>query len=134
MENNIINLIEEIIKREEYDYYGLRYDDRNYNINDVCNISHQWWQDDPNDGIEEDDSEFCPYNEELHLWDGGELPGTCSVGVNENNIQQALSYMRHYVCCGDNLYLIAGNNAEGGNDSGEIIIENAVVIMNLTKA
>ena len=67
----------------------------------------------------------------MHLWDGGELNGTCAIMINERNIGEVLTRMNMYINCGDNLYLIAGDYAEQGYDIGEIIIRNATVIKKL---
>ena len=120
--------IRDMIENSDYEFYGLRYDDAEYDIGEEYERSHQWWQDDPNEGLEEDDPWYLPYNEELGLWDGGELDGTCSVGVNEGNVEEALERIKSYTNCGKNLYLIAGDYAQGGNDCGELIINNAIVI------
>lgn len=112
--------IKEIINDEEYDFYGIRVDSCNkYNVGDICENSHQWWQDDPEDGSE--------YNEDNHLWDGGELNGTCCLKVGFENIEEIIKTAEK-AYFGDGITLIAGDYAEGGNDSGEIIIEAAKVL------
>lgn len=50
---------------KEFEWYGIRADDKEYKIGEICELSHNWWQDDPEDGSE--------YNEELHLMDPQEL-------------------------------------------------------------
>lgn len=127
----IKDIIVSILENSEYDFYGLRYDGAEYAEGETCNTSHQWWQDDPNEGIDETDSEYAPYNAGMHLWDGGELNGTCAIMINERNIGEVLTRMNMYKNCGDNLYLIAGDYAEQGYDIGEIIIRNATVIKKL---
>ena len=126
--NTIKTTILAILADAEYDFYGLRFDDAEYAADDTCNASHQWWQDDPNEGLDEDDAEYAPYNADLHLWDGGELDGTCAIMVTANNIDQALARMNMYKCCGGNLYLIAGDCADNGNDVDEIVINDANVL------
>ncbi len=114
-----IEKLKEIIDMEEYEFYGVRVDETiKYNIGDICYNSHQWWQDDPEDGSE--------YNEEQHCWDGGELDGTCCLQVTEENLEDVIKKSEMYF--GENVTLIAGNYAEGGNDIGEIIISDAKVI------
>lgn len=112
--------IRNIINGEEYEFYGIRVDSCNkYNVGDVCENSHQWWQDDPEDGSE--------YNEDNHLWDGGELDGTCCLKVSADDIESVIKTAeRSYF--GNNVTLIAGDYAEGGNDNGELIISNAKVL------
>lgn len=116
----MIEEIKKIINDEEYDFYGIRVDSCNkYNVEDICENSHQWWQDDPEDGSE--------YNEDNHLWDGGELNGTCCLKVESESIEEIIKTAEK-AYFGDNITLIAGDYAEGGNDSGEIIIEDAKVL------
>ena len=111
--------IEKIIKSGEYEFYGIRVDSENrYNIGDTCKNSHNWFQDDPEDGSE--------YNSQIGLWDCGELDGTCCIKVTEDNIEYALNRAEAYF--GDLITLIAGDYAEGGSDIGEIIIKDAVVL------
>lgn len=88
-------------------------------MGDICEKSHQWWQDDPEDGSE--------YNEENHLWDGGEMNGTCCLKVSDGDIESVIKTAEKSYF-GDSITLIAGDYAEGGNDNGELIIENAKVL------
>ena len=114
--------VKKIIDDGKYDFYGIRSDETiAYNIGDTCFESHQWWQDEPENGDME-------YNEDMQCWDGGELPGTCALEVSSNsNIAEILDYSRR--CYGGKyITLIAGNRAEYGNDDGEIIIANATVL------
>lgn len=119
------------IENSEYDFYGLRYDHKNYNLNDVCENSHEWYQDAWNlenyDKLTEDEIDAL-YNEEIGCYDAGELNGTSAIKVTPGNIDEALEIMKRYNLGGRTLILIAGNYAETGNDRGEIIIENAIVI------
>lgn len=112
--------IRNIINNEEYEFYGIRVDSCNkYKAGDVCENSHQWWQDDPEDGSE--------YNEDNHLWDGGELNGTCCLKVSADNIGSVIKAAeKSYL--GNNITLIAGDYAEGGNDRDELIISDAKVL------
>lgn len=67
------------------------------------------------------------YNEDMQAWDGGELQGTCALLVEcADDLEEILEQSSMYL--GDNVTLIAGNSYEGGNDIGEAIIENAVVL------
>lgn len=112
--------IRNIISEEEFDFYGIRVDSCNiYNVSDICENSHQWWQDDPEDGSQ--------YNEQNHLWDGGELNGTCCIRVREDNIEDIINAAEKGYF-GDHITLVAGYDAEGGNDRDEIIISNAKVL------
>ncbi|MCB6541123.1 hypothetical protein LI168_03100 [Desulfovibrio desulfuricans] len=54
------------------------------------------------------------------------LSGACGVEITEENADRIISRMSMYN--GDQIVLIAGDNAEYGEDCGEIIIENAVAL------
>ena len=115
-----IEQIKEIIEKAEYEVYGVRGDDGIvYSVGDICERSRQWWQDDPGEeaGLE--------YNEDMQCWDGGELPGTCALEVDAENVAEMIEPAGLY---GEHITLIAGNIYEGGNDIGEIIIEDARVL------
>lgn len=121
--------IAEIVRNglfNEHDIYGLRADRDGIEVGDTFEASHQWYQDDPSEWGEE-----CEYNEDMQMWDGGELDGTCTIGLPdyacdfEKEIEKALERVQMY---GDNIYLVGGDNAGQGNDIGETIIANAVCI------
>lgn len=118
------------IENNEFDFYGLRYDFNNYNLNDTCENSHQWfadaWNLDNYDELTEEEVAEL-YNSEMMCYDNGELDGTCAIRVDEKNIDEALENIKKYNL-GGKLILIAGDFAEEGNDKNEIIIENAIVI------
>ena len=110
-------ILNELLKHNyEYEYYGIRTDNREYQVGDTVANSHAW--DFENDREIED--EF--YN------------GACATGIaplwfDEDDmeaIEKALEIQKDYR--GAHQYLIAGGNADYGNDRGEIIIENAEVI------
>ena len=116
------NQIKAIISTSNFEYYGIRSDDGvEYKVGDSCYASHQWWQDDPEDDALE-------YDEEMHCWDGGELPGTCALKVSEESDVQKILDFSSYCYGGKHITLIAGNYAEYGNDDGEIIIRDAIVL------
>lgn len=122
--------IEEIIKlisEAEYDYIGIRADDRDYQIGEVMDNSHQLFQD-PQYTDFECVELLYPYISEgpyAGLYDGGELDGTCALSVSENNIEEILEAAKNY---GEKIYLIGGNSMKYGNDVDEIIIRDAEVI------
>lgn len=122
--------IMEIIKanEEKYEFFGLRTDDAEYEIGEICKNSHEWYQDDPNGELEKDDAWYTPYNEEMKMWDGGELDGTSSVAVTAETVEDALKTFEAYKTIGTNYYILAGDYAQGGNDIGESIIRDAVVL------
>ena len=124
----MLNRIREIIEEGDFEYYGLRADDAEYKIGDICRSSHQLLQDPEFD----DDSELIyPYIDDKNspyygYYDAGELDGTCAIKVDEDSIEEALESIEMYD--GKHVYLIAGDYIECGNDEGEIIIEDAEVL------
>lgn len=126
-----IEEIKKICEESDFSYFGIRADDMEYQIGDICNNSHQLFQDPIFDEfgdlmypvVEDHGSPYYGY------YDAGELNGTCAVGFNpdrEEDIQYALEVAKMY--SGKNLYIIAGDLAEYGNDDGEIIIREAEVV------
>jgi len=116
--------ISKIIEKEEYSVYGLRMDYTEYQVGDIMANSHQWYQDPQSD---DDTFESDNYNGFLGCWDYGELDGTCTIHVTTDNIDSALENIRSYE--GKYMYLVGGDYAEGGNDQGEAIIEDAKVLV-----
>lgn len=125
--------IKKICEEADFTYFGLRADDMEYRIGDICNNSHQLFQDPIFDEcgdlmypmVEDHDSPYYGY------YDAGELDGTCCIGFDPENpqsISDAMKEMRAYSGRSTNLYIIAGDSAQGGNDYGEIIIEDAEVL------
>lgn len=131
--DTMLSTILQILDEQQYDFYGLRADTNHYSVGDICEPSHQWWQDDPEDG--------SPYIEDFGFWDGGELDGTCAVEINYYipNREKVISSIRkairrvfesyRYSYSGDaDILLLGGDVASGGNDVDEIIIRDAVVL------
>lgn len=112
-------------------YYGLRIDSMQYNIGDICENSHQLFQDPEWD---ETGELLYPYiydktSPYYGFYDAGELNGTCSVKFdpeNDESIKNALKTVNNYQ--GKYLYIIGGYDMEYGNDDNEIIIIDAEVI------
>lgn len=122
-----IEEIRKLISEAEYDYIGIRADDRDYQIGEVMDNSHQLFQD-PKYADFECTELLYPYISDgpyTGFYDGGELDGTCALETSENNIKERLEAVRNY---GERIYLIGGNSMEYGNDEDEIIIRNAKVI------
>ena len=123
--------IQEICGNSYFGYFGLRADDMEYRIGDICNNSHQLFQD---PDFDEDGELIYPEIEDPEspyygFYDAGELDGTCAVRFNpedENSTEVALETVKIY--SGNNLYIIAGDSMEYGNDDGEIIIRDAEVV------
>ena len=130
---NILEQIKKIVINDDA-CYGLRADDFDYQIGDVCHKSHQLYQ----DAMYADDDAFMrdeplyPYCEDgiyKGYYDAGELNGTCAVSFNiddEDSIMKAIETVDNYF--GDYIYLIKGEYAENGNDVREVIISNTVVV------
>lgn len=123
--------IQEICENSYFGYFGLRADDMEYRIGDICNNSHQLFQDPDFDAEGEliypaiEDTESPYYG----FYDAGELDGTCAVKFDpddESSIRAAIDTVKMY--SGNNLYIIAGDSMEYGNDDGEIIIRDAEVV------
>ena len=128
MKMNLENIKSLNLTDMPYEYFGIRADNYVYSIGDTTNNSHQLFQDPM---WNEDDELVYPEGEGIYsgFYDAGELDGTCSIGFDpedENSIERALQIISDYFY--DSLYIIAGNYAESGNDIGEIIIRDAVVV------
>ena len=123
--------IEEIknsITGTNFNFYGIRIDAIKYNVGDIANKSHQLFQDQEYD---EDCNPLYPDGEGIYsgFYDAGELDGTCAIELNpedDENVKKALESVNDYP--GRYITLIAGDSAVGGNDLGEIIIDEAVVL------
>lgn len=125
-----IEEIRKLISDAEYDYIGIRADDRDYQIGEVMDNSHQLFQD-PQYADFEYTELLYPYISEgpyAGFYDGGELDGTCALEVSENNIEEMIEAVKSY---GKKIYLIGGNTMEYGNDESEIIIRDAAVVAKL---
>lgn len=98
--------VEELIDGSSYGWYGIRIDDRLYSVGDNMPASRVWDYGEPT-------SDY--------------LDGTSCVGIAyTTEIDKAVKIANLYF--GDHAYLIAGDSAEFGEDEGEYIIDNAVVI------
>lgn len=119
-------IIEKILTEETYEVFGLRKDDKRYEIGDVVNNSHQLFQDPQYDADGELAYNLVTDGIYRGFYDAGELNGVCSVKVDKNGIKEALESINNY--SGKYLYLIAGDKYEYGNDAGEVVIEEAEVV------
>ena len=126
-----VNDIQRICEESGCGYFGLRVDDMEYQIGNICNNSHQLFQD---PDFDEDGELIYPAIEDPEspyygFYDAGELDGARSVKFDpddENSIRAALEIVKMY--SGKNLYIITGDSMEYGNDYGEIIVREAEVI------
>lgn len=124
--------IKRICEESGFGYFGFRADDMEYELGDICENSHQLFQDPIFDEcgdlmypmVEDHDSPYYGY------YDAGELGGTCAVKFDvddEDSISRALELVKIY--SGNHLYIIAGDSMEYGNDESEIIITDAEVLL-----
>lgn len=96
---NIRAIVEEMGLEDEYEYIGVRVQEREFEIGAIDHVSRVW--------IDGDET-----NEELN--------GVCATMVD------AISNLP-YEYFGDHVAVVCGNSAEFGEDVGEIIIEDAIV-------
>jgi len=120
--------IKKVVSGTAFEFYGIRVDDGiSYNVGDICENSHQWWQDSDTAeayGLTDDD-----YNEDMQCWDSGELDGTCAIEFDANDdmsIQKALDQINMYG--GRFIHVLGSDYVEGGNDIGEMIMGGAEVL------
>lgn len=131
------NVLEEIVKLlddDSYDTcYGIRADDYEYQVGDVCHNSHQLyddpWLNDENELV----FSYCEDGIYAGRYDAGELDGTSAIEIyvkDENKkrelVKNAIKDVTRYL--GKNLYLIKGTRGTGGEDINELIISDAVVV------
>ena len=118
--------IRKMIKDSDYEYYGVRGDAHGYKAGERHAESHNWFQDEVDD---ENGEPVYPWDDEMKLWDGGELNGTCAWRITEDStdeeIKEAIAAAEGYA---ESIYLIAGDAEEDGYEYGEVIIINAKVI------
>ena len=113
--NSMVSAIAAIIARGEYEYYGIRVDDGvSYSVGDNVANSRIWEDGEPT---------------------GEELDGASAVGLKLNSsaadIARAVAISQNYF--GDSVYLIGGYDMEYGEDAGEYVIKDAVVVKVLKK-
>lgn len=111
MEELVLNAL--IENNNKYCVYGLRTDDRVFNVGDELGCSRDlYWEN----------------TEETYL------PGTCATGFGYlwydeddiDEVRKALARQQDYD--GAHMYLIAGEGEGYGNDPQEVIISHAVVV------
>lgn len=99
MKQAIKDYIEENELDYDYAYIGLRVQDVPFELGEISHISHVW-----------DDNEDT----------GEELSGICATKV------ERIGKIEYY---GNHAALLVSNNAEYGEDDGELIMEDAKVVM-----
>lgn len=102
--------IKNLVEFGEYEYIGIRVEDGvEYQIGEMANVSRVWVDNEVTDET---------------------LDGTSCIGfranATEEEIEEALEAADIYY--GDQVYLIAGNEMTFGEDDGEYIIKDAIVI------
>lgn len=120
----------EVIEKGEYECYGIRRDRGDIEAGYKFPNSHQWYQDDPSNWGEE-----LPYNEDMGFWDGGELPGVCTLRVRDwPTVEQIAKTMEDVIPYNFDgaTYLVGGDWCEGGNDINESIIHNGVCVCKIS--
>lgn len=121
-----IEEIRDLINEAEYGYIGIRADERDYQIGEIMDNSHQLFADPQyNDSFTELLYPYVSDGPYAGFYDAGELSGTCALGISDNNIEEMLKRVMSY---GSKYYLIGGNSMEYGYDEDELIIKNAEVI------
>lgn len=123
--------IRSICDESECESFGFRMDFKKYQVGEECEISHQlfqdpWFDDDGELLYEQDTDPESPY---YGFYDAGELDGTCSIGFDPDDpesIRKALEMIDIYP--GEYFTVIGGTWSAGGNDDGEDIINDAVVL------
>ena len=123
--------VRRICNESECESFGFRMDFKKYQVGEECEVSHQlfqdpWFDDDGELLYEQDTDPESPY---YGFYDAGELDGTCSIGFDPDDpesIRKALEMIDIYP--GEYFTVIGGTWSTGGNDDGEDIISDAVVL------
>ena len=108
MNQKIIKKIKKKIKNTNYEVYGLRSElYNNYELGDIAKKSYIW-----------DDDQITDE----------QLPGTCTVRINQENIESGLKAALDYF--GENILLLAGEEKINYEDADyrEQLIPNAKII------
>ena len=92
-----IEEIRDLINEAEYGYIGIRADERDYQIGEIMDNSHQLFADPQ---YNDDYTELLyPYISEgvyAGFYDAGELNGTCALSISANNIEEMLKRVMSY--------------------------------------
>ena len=87
--------------------YGLRVDRAIHVVGDTMPVSREW-----------DDCSLT----------GEALDGTCAIEVDSETAELAASKMKQSHGMGNTVYLIKSRTAKGGQDIGEVVLIDAVVV------
>ena len=124
-----IKEIRDLMENSDFEVFGLRSDDYEYNVGDDAHVSHQLFQDPDWD---EDGNLIYPEGEGIYagFYDAGDLDGTCAIEIseydNDDKIARKINTLPTY--CGKRFYLIGGNGGTYGNDVDEIVVRDAKII------
>lgn len=125
----MVEKIRKIIKNSDFEEFGLRADDYEYNIGDDAHVSHQLFVDPQ---IDEYGNLLYPEGEGFYknFYDAGELGGTCAIEINDYDSDEKIARKINALSAynGNHYYIIAGNGATYGNDVDEVIIRDAKII------
>jgi hypothetical protein len=101
--------MEQIVASAEYNYYGIRAHRAAAAVGEVLGNSYVWIDGEPTDV---------------------ELNGVCTIRVGEGDDLDAIVARIRREYCWDNetIVLVGGYHGEWGEDDGEFIIRNAVVL------
>jgi hypothetical protein len=115
---------------DDYDYIGIRYEDKLRQIGDICECS----KDNPDRADERDFPEYGTEEYE-NLPD---MPGTSTWGLNHYVLTSKTGCCNYADWAADwdcekyypsaHCYIVVGNHAVSGLDEGEICINDAVVL------
>lgn len=115
---NTVKEIREAVENSDFEFFAVRATDDDMKVGDICRASHDW-------------------NYELDQPSDELLDGACGTGFrinwgasdekNEATIEKAIKYNTNNYCA-DHLYIITGHDVTGGDDVGELIIRDAVVL------
>lgn len=126
MQDLVVSAFQEIQINNEYEFYGLRFEDKNRNVGETCENSK-------NNVDREDERDFPEYGSEEYD-DMEEMDGTSAWGEESAlmQIQENIKY-KATIFQSKHAYIIAGQDVgweqnNGVIDDGEIVIQEAVVL------
>ena len=132
-----IEMIKSIMEKQEYYAYGLRVDFQHIPVGEKFPNSHNWYQDQFwDEDFLPDDWEEPAEDPATGLWDGGELDGVCTVGIDDTDeLAEKLQFLLahyYYGQAGAEICIIGGQSAESGNDPYESVIGNGICLAKFT--
>lgn len=76
--------------------------------------------------VQDEPFSFGPILHRSHVWTNGDDTGVQLDGVCAQDVTTLTLYHNHYL--GDHIAIVAGNDYQYGDDPGEIIFRDAVVV------